>query len=235
MYLSGLLNEEKKIQGKLMRTLYSKDMSYLVMLFSGVYSMHNTAKKQYKKKMIVNKATIYVANMDIILTYITKKYFNPNVSIPFQKRAFRVASMYYKERAVKFEMLVNELYENEKAANFDIDFMSGILGNILGELFSWRDDEYTETFRDVGYYLGKYFYIYSAYNNLRNDEKKGLYNPLIFAKKNDPESFDTYVRATLKANAEACMKAVEHLPIRENSVIIKNALYAGVWQNLEEF
>lgn len=233
LHLNGLIKEERNLLMPIESTMFTKDMGYLLILLSGIYKLPNMAKGRDNKRIISNKATIYTANMDVILSFYVDRYFT-KIKRPLSvKKAFKVASMYYPQKASVFEILIEKFIIESQRYNREIDDMSNIVGNIFKELFSWKDDEYKEDLENLGYCLGRYFYISRTYKSLKKDEKKGNYNPLIFTKKKDPESFDIYLNQTLKSQANACMEAFERLPIKEYGPIIKNALYVGLLKEME--
>ncbi len=226
-YRQGLLREERRILGPFGTTVFSSDMAYLVMLFSGLYGIPNNCKCD-RKSVSINTATVYAANLDIILSYLALKYKFPKRNFPILRRAYKISSMYYSKKSETLQELIREYREAKDDINMDPESIASIFGNILSEIFLWKEDEHKENLRNMGYYLGKYYFYQTSYRKLRRNEKRGKYNPLMFIKKNDPESFEIYIRQMLKTQLKAGMEALNSLPIRENSTIIQSALYAGI-------
>lgn len=233
LYKSGLLREERKLTGPILGTNFTSDFSYLVMIFSGLYRLTNVVPARRQKSVVINKATVYAANIDIILSYLLQKRKMIKSPTLVGKRAYKVALMYYPKKAAVFEELIDDYLYNIEAYNREPEMMAQVVGNLFSEVLNWRDDDYSEDLKAMGYYFGKYYYYFSSYKTLRRDEKKGYYNPLIFTKKKDPESFETYIRQTLKSQLSACKNAFDKLPIKENAPIIGNAMYAGIWGKMD--
>lgn len=59
----------------------------------------------------------------------------------------------------------------------DIDAPANCFGELLGELFVYRHDQWEDALRAMGAYLGRFIYVMDAYDDLAADEKRGAYNP----------------------------------------------------------
>ena len=73
---------------------------------------------------------------------------------------------------------MHKLSIEEKKNNQNIDEMAGIFGEIMGEIFAVRKDEWEESLRIIGTYLGKYIYLLDAYEDIEEDFQRKRYNPL---------------------------------------------------------
>ncbi|MCD8012792.1 MAG: DUF5685 family protein [Lachnospiraceae bacterium] len=58
----------------------------------------------------------------------------------------------------------------------DIDYVAGLTGNFLAELFVWKDDLWQDDLRQIGFYLGKFIYLMDALEDIEKDKKHGNYN-----------------------------------------------------------
>lgn len=224
--LNGIRIEERSLMGPIRGTLFQRDLAFFVMLFSNVYKFQNNSTKN---NALINKATIYAANMDVIVSYSVFRRKSPARTRLFPKKAYRLVNLYYPGKVQAIETLIDEFEDEIENLSRDPDQLAGIIGKIFAEIFAWREDKYTGDFKTFAYYLGKHYYLKKLYEELKNDEKKGYYNPLIFVKKNDPESFETYIKQILKSHSTACMEAFRRIPIRENETILNHALNAGIW------
>ena len=225
IFENGLIREERSLLPPMVRPLFTKEMGMFVMLLSSIYRLPNLARTSKGIAAVKNQVTGYAANMDIILSYIelshrAKGINGINLSLLY-KKAYRLAALYYPDKAEVFEEKLLNIYEGEEKFNRDPDIMAGYFGNIFEEIFSFKEDKYLSDLREVGYYFGKYTYLSTKYDNLRADEKKGYYNPLIFVKKQDPIVFDTYMRQTIRSQGDACIKAFDRLPVRDYNDIFK--------------
>ena len=84
----------------------------------------------------------------------------------------------------------------------------------------------------MGFFLGKYIYIMDAYDDLEKDIKKKNYNPLISLR--NEENFTERCKDMLTLMAAESSRAFESLPILENVDILRNILYAGIWNKFLE-
>lgn len=119
----------------------------------------------------------------------------------------------------------------EKKQIQDIDYMAGLFGEIMGEIMAVRRDEWQESLRTMGNYLGKFIYLLDAYEDIEDDIKEGRYNPLI-KKFNNPD-FEEEVKTILTMIMAGCCKEFEKLPVIENVEILRNILYSGIWYRYE--
>ncbi|MCI8505523.1 MAG: hypothetical protein HFI67_04975 [Lachnospiraceae bacterium] len=116
-------------------------------------------------------------------------------------------------------------YEKEKSA--DLDGAAGCMGELLGEILVWKKDQWEESLRAMGFYLGKFIYLMDAYEDLPRDGRRGRYNPLLFQK--DRPGFEEWFAQVLTMMMAGCAKEFERLPILKDVAILRNILYAGVW------
>ena len=126
---------------------------------------------------------------------------------------------------------MRQLSQEEKKNNQDVDFMAGLFGEVMGEIMACREDEWQESLRTMGFFLGKFIYLMDAYEDVEEDMEKGRYNPLI-RKFSDPD-FEEEMKTILTMMMAGCCKEFEKLPILENAGILRNILYSGVWYRYE--
>ena len=102
----------------------------------------------------------------------------------------------------------------------------------MEEMMVYKEDCWEQQLRGIGFYLGKYIYIMDAYDDLEKDLKNGSYNPLKpFYHSRTKEEYENSVREMLVMMMAETGNAFEHLPCVEESQIIKNIIYSGVWSN----
>ena len=91
--------------------------------------------------------------------------------------------------------------------------MAGLTGEMLGEIMCWREDEWQEELRTLGFYMGKFIYIMDAYEDYDEDRRKKEYNPLVYAMRESADDMDTLCRLLLTSMMSECAKSFERLPI----------------------
>ena len=236
------LKEKYGIRGQL--TL-SYDMTFLILLLSGLYEAQETAGSCKcvahpfdRHSTRSNQFTEYAADMNVILTYYhcmddwedEKKLLKRGYA-GVLKPAFQKAESLYPEKAKRIERELVQLKKYERDRERNLDMPAGCFGNIMAEIFAYRNDEWQEELQKMGFYLGKFIYLMDAYEGIEKDEKNGCYNPFAFSYKE--EGFEEEVRRILRMMMAECSKSFEKLPILEYTEILRNILYSGVWCRFE--
>ena len=138
---------------------------------------------------------------------------------------------YFIQQAV--EEYMKKLAVAEKAKESNIDIVAGYTGEMLGQIFQWKQDEWSRDLESMGFYMGKFIYLLDAYEDLKQDQKKGNYNPLAYVQMESKEEYETFCRSTLTCLMAECAKSFERMPILQHAEILRNILYSGVWTKYE--
>ena len=205
-YYCGLCRSLKEAGGRWSQITLSYDMTFLVMLLTALYEQEpeekvcrciaHPAKKHLERK---NEISEYCAHMNIILTYYKcmddwedeKKKTSYLYSQLLKKEIKRLEPLYPKKIQIIAGKL-SELGKGEKEKNLNADQMAGIFGEIMGELFLWKEDEWRRPLHHLGFYLGKFIYLMDAYEDVVKDEKEGCYNPfLLYKEEQERENMTT--------------------------------------------
>ena len=240
-FYCGLCRELRKRYGISGQITLTYDMTFVILLLSGLYEpptkkgtsrcMVHPVRKQPVRK---NKVTEYAADMNVFLAYYKcvddwkdeKKLSRLAYSRLLKNKDKKAEALWKKKTAVIIKHL-NEISAMEKAGETDIDKISGCFGKIMEEILAWREDEWEPALRRMGFYLGKFIYLMDAYDDVEKDSKDGSYNP--FKELYKQEGFEEKVRQYLELIMSCCCRAFEVLPIIDNAEIMRNILYAGVW------
>lgn len=246
-YYCGLCQKLKTNCGTKGQMLLSYDLTFLIVLLTGLYELENTETEftcplhpTKKRTAYINEVTEYAADMNLILAYqnllddwkdeksYTKKAF---VKI-LDKDYTRIVSKYPRQvRAL--EEFMRKTAEAEKNKETNLDLVAGLTGEMLGEIMCWREDEWQEELRTLGFYMGKFIYLMDAYEDYEADQKKNCYNPLVYMEKENDQEFDTFCKLLLTSMMSECAKSFERLPILLHADILRNILYSGVWSRYE--
>ena len=248
-YYCGLCRALKKQYGTAGQMTLSFDMTFLVVLLSGLYEPETTkgsckciAHPFEKHPVSSNHFTEYAADMNILLSYYKcmddwadeRKFLKLSMAAFLKKKNAEVISR-YPQKAERVYTLLEQihLYEKSKAANLDL--ASGCFGEIMAEIFAWRADEWESVLRRMGFYLGKFIYLMDAYEDREKDAKSGNYNPFLMMQERmaDRQTFEKQAYAILEMMMAECSRAFEQLPIIENVEILRNILYSGIWCRYE--
>lgn len=237
-----VLKEKYGIKGQM--TL-SYDMTFLAMLLSDLYEPELTRGTTKcivhpfeKHPTIRTEFTEYAADMNILLTYYKclddwnddRKADRKLLSDMLCGPVYKIRNK-YPEKADLIRRTLDKISEKEKQKVRDVDEMSALFGEILGTIFSYRDDEWADELYTIGNNLGRFIYIMDAYEDIEDDIKKNRYNPFIDDYGN-PE-FDEDIQKVLTKMMSECCKAFELLPIINDIDILRNILYSGVWSRYE--
>ena len=240
-YYCGLCQRLKSNCGAKGQMLLNYDMTFLIMILADLYDeKHECACARCivhpldKHCSARTEATDYCADMCVLLAYYKcrddwkdehklKACFAMTV---LSRKAKRVAER-YPEKAAFIEKKMNMLDIVENAKNLPIDKVAKVFGEIMAEVFVYRDDFWKEDLYKLGFYLGKFIYLLDAYEDVEKDMKTGDYNPFkeFYAK----PGFDDQVLNLLLLMIGEATDAFERLPLVENTEILRNILYSGVW------
>ncbi len=244
-FYCGFCQDLKERYGKRGQITLSYDMTFLILLLTGLYETQTSegackciAHPFEKHPIRRNEFTSYASDMNILLSYYQclddwmdeKKIWKLGYSTLLKKEEKQVADRYPKKAETIYRLLEQiHLYEKTKEKNLDL--ASGCFGEIMAEIFAVREDEWEKDLRHMGFYLGKFIYLMDAYEDLEKDKKSNNYNP--FLPISEDADFEEKAYHILTMMMAECSKAFEKLPIIENTEILRNILYSGVWCRYE--
>lgn len=244
-YYCGLCRKLKEKYGAAGQLSLSYDMTFLLMLLTGLYEPENErgackciAHPFEKHETRSNIFTEYIADMNVLFTYYKcqddwedeKKFYKLLYGRMLEGRSRNLKEL-YGDKIRNINLLMHDLSEAEKDGRSDIDAMSGMFGKVMAQIVVCREDEWSENLSKFGFYLGKFIYLLDAYEDIEEDIRGGTYNPL--KKKYNEPDFEEDCRTILTMMMSECCKEFEKLPILENVEILRNILYSGVWCRYE--
>lgn len=237
----GLCRTLKKEYGGTARLVLSYDMTFLILLLSSLYEpeeemgekrclVHPTKKRPY----FTTRFTEYAAAMNIALSYhkcLDDWHDDKNVIRFLQAQLLRPgakkAEGKYPMQCRVFRERLQELSAMEKLLLCDPDSTSACFGAITESLFVPDPaDHWAKHLGAMGRLLGQFIYLNDALLDLKDDEKKGRFNPLKgHAEPDHEEDFFPILKVILGE----CTEEFEHLPLVQDLEILRNILYSGVW------
>ena len=119
------------------------------------------------------------------------------------------------------------VWPGEAAGSEDLDAVSGCFGELMAELFDYKQDHWSPELRSLGFHLGKFIYLMDAYDDLARDKRKGAYNPL--KTMSEQPGYEEEMREIFELLLARCAKRFERLPCVEDADLLRNILYSGVW------
>ena len=245
-YYCGLCKELKRSSGNFSRLLLSYDMTFIYILLTALYEPKTAVEKERcglnpTKKQLTRRNEIggYIADMSTIMTYYKcrddwkdERKLWAKALLEIIKGKSKNLKKKYPKKIRSISHWMKKIDEGERKNNQNIDEMAGYFGNIMAELFIYKEDEWQQSLRTMGFFLGKFIYLMDAYDDFEDDLEKGNYNP--FFKMSREGNFDERVGKILLMMMAECTRVFEQLPILENVELLRNILYAGVWIKYEE-
>ena len=122
---------------------------------------------------------------------------------------------------------LDQLAEYEAAGSEDLDAVSGCFGQLMAELFDYKQDLWSPELRSIGFHLGKFIYLLDAYDDLKRDQHKGAYNPL--KSLSTQPGYEEEMKEIFELLLAQCARSFERLPCVEDADLLRNILYSGVW------
>lgn len=244
-YYCGLCDVLKENYGFTGRMSISYDMTFLIMLLTGLYEpetryyegrciAHPLGKHQYRK----NQITEYVADMNVLMTYykcmddwVDEKKITRRIIAGSLKKDVKTVDKEYASKAAVIAKAMEGLSQAEKQQETNIDEAASYFGQIMASMMVMKDDEWKDVLNELGFQLGKFIYLLDAFEDLEGDMKAGRYN--VFQYHYEHKDFEDLVRNILNSIMSRCAKAFELLPIVQDVEILRNIIYSGVWTRFE--
>ena len=179
-YYCGLCRILKRNCGTKGQMLLNYDMTFLIVLLTGLYELEHVEQEftcpihpTKKRTAWINEATEYAADMNLLLAYHNfeddwkdnKAYAKKACAMAFVKD-YEKARKKYPRQASAVEKYMKTLAAAEAAQEENIDLIAGLTGEMTGEIFDWKEDEWSDELRCLSFYLGKFIYLMDAYEDL---------------------------------------------------------------------
>ncbi len=244
-YYCGLCKTLKDKYGSFGQITLTYDMTFLIILLTSLYESETTHEIHRcivhpvkKHDTLRNKITEYAADMNIVLTYYhllddwqDDKSIAGFTGTKLLNNKFNKICKKYPRQCKGIGNSLNQLKECEKSNLQNIDLVSRCFGELMAELFIYKEDVWEPTLRKFSFFLGKYIYIIDAYEDLAEDIKKNRYNPLKSI--SEKESYEKECKNILNIMMAECTSEFEKLPCLLDADILRNILYEGVWTKFE--
>lgn len=240
-FYCGLCHTLGKKHGVKGQITLSYEMTFLSVLLNALYEEPLTHEKHIcmihpaqKHDMLFNEITEYAADMEVLLAYY-KALDNWHDERDVKSQAFsktlakevKAIEERWPRQSETVRACIEALSKAEVENDQDIDKVAGYTGKMLGELFVYKKDMWSEDLRRMGFYLGKFVYLMDAFEDIEKDVKKKNYN--IWLSRRTRKDFDALVENTLTLMLGDCARIFEVLPIVQDIDILRNILYSGVW------
>ena len=109
----------------------------------------------------------------------------------------------------------------------ELDLVSGCFGDLMAELFDYKQDHWAPQLRAIGSSIGKYIYLLDAWDDLERDRRQGAYNPLKTL--SGAPDYEEQMREIFELLLARAAAAFRQLPCVEDADLLENILYDGIW------
>jgi len=238
----GICRRIRIQSGNVARLGLSYDMAFLALLLMSLYepeeetggkacALHPVRKRPW----VDNQFIQYAADMNVALSYYNflddweddGKRNAKFLADRFSRHLPEIAARYPRQ-CTAMEDCIRQLNQLEKAGCDNPDIPASCFGQLMGELFTYEEDLWASTLRQMGLYLGRFIYLLDAALDYDKDAKKGKYNPyLAMGTGKNWEKWDEYLILTMAR----CTDYFEKLPLVQDKPLLDNILYSGVWAN----
>lgn len=227
--------------GALQRAALNYDMTFLILLLSSLYEpeeqQHSCFCIMHPRKPCTSwqsEITQYAAAMNVALAYHNcmddwhdDRKLNARLLAGLFRTGASVAQNQYPRQWQAMEQCMVRLSEIEAADLQEPDQGSAAFGDLMAELFVWKEDRWSPLLRQMGSCLGRYIYLLDALLDLPEDVSSNSYNP--FRDRYQKGLNKTDYLPVLKMLMGECTNAMEQLPLVQDLALLRNILYAGVW------
>ncbi len=218
----------------------SYDMAFLALLLMSLYEPEEISGNRacnlhpIKPRSWVDSEIIrYCACMNVALEYYKALDDYQDEGKPAAKVMCRIfgrdlekIKALYPRQCKAIEDCLEQLRQLETENCPNPDLPAGCFGELLGELFVYKEDLWADTLRNMGDALGRYIYLADGAMDYRRDEKKQQYNPfLAMGTGENHAQWDTF----LVLSMGRCTDYYERLPLVQDKAILDNILYSGIW------
>lgn len=242
----GLCRTLSKRHGFLGRMTLTYDMTFLVLLLSGMYEpeeerglarcpVHPMKKRAY----FTTEYTDYAADMNLLLVWWNclddwedDRKFSRLLLYKFLTRKCRRIEKQYPRQSEVIRTCLKNLHRYEAGDEVSVDMAASCFGRLMGALFAVKPEEYwAGTLQAVGEGLGRFIYVLDACIDAEEDEKHHRPNPLLALGTGRSREADYDLLTMLLGEST---EAFERLPILQDVHLLRNILYAGVWQKYND-
>ena len=214
------------------------DMTFLALLLMSLYEPEDAVGEHAcmlhpLRCWTDNEYVRYAADMNIVLGYYKcMDDQNDEGSLAAKamagvfEKALPQIRQRYPRQCQAVESCIARLGQLEKEGCDNPDEVAGCFGQLMGQLFVYREDLWSQTLYQMGFSLGRFIYLADAAVDYRRDKKKKRYNPYLAMGKG--ESWQAWEEYLVLAMGR-CTACFERLPLVQDKKLLDNILYSGIW------
>ncbi len=241
----GLCRSLQDRHGAVSRMTLNYDMTFLVLLLDSLYEPeqrggegtclpHPIQPRLWQR----SAATEYAADLNTALAYLKcmddwedEGKLGALAEARILRRSYERVCRNYPRQCEAIRIGLERLHRLERDRVEDPDAAAACFGGLMGELFVWHEDRWSQTLRTMGEGLGRFLYVMDACMDLDRDALLGSYNP--FRRDYGLPDLEARFRPILKMLLADCLRAFDRLPLVQDVSLLKNILCAGLWAQFD--
>jgi hypothetical protein len=246
-FYCGLCRNLQNRYGRTAQMMLNYDLTFLAILLTGLYEPQQEETRRrciihpvHRHRSVENETIDYAADMSVLLSvekleddWKDEKKLPQHAMAGILRRDYEAVCAKYPRQVAAVKENIRLLAQAEQEGMKDIDYVSGLTGHFLEEIYVWKEDEWQEELRTMGFYIGKFVYLMDALEDVNKDRKHGNYNLFTDAGDVWEDPLQEKIRGHLAGMMAEAARAFERLPVVEYAGIIRNILYSGVWSKYE--
>ena len=234
----GICRSIRESASQLARLGLQYDMAFLALLFMSLYepeeqSGDHACLLHPMRRWTDNEYIRYAADMNVALAYYKclddvedERSVGAKLMAGTLQKAMAQIRQRYPRQVDAMEQCITRLNRLEKEGCGNPDETAGCFGELMGQLFVYREDLWAPALYQMGFSLGRFIYIADAAADYRRDKKKKRYNPfLAMGMAEDWAAWEQYLVLAMGR----CTEQYERLPLVQDKGLLDNILYSGVW------
>lgn len=239
----GICRSLGRRYGQISRLTVNYDMTFLALILSSLYepeevrSLLRCPPHPVKPHEEAGSEIIdYAADMTIALSYFKclddwqdERKAAQKIYAEAIRKHYEAVRARWPRQCEKIEEAIMRLSELEKRDSGSKDEAVRCAGMLLSELFVWKKDFWENQLRWLGDALGRFVYLMDAAMDCEKDRKKGCYNLFV-----DMNVCAREAREYILRPLDEVSEAFEGLPLVQDSNLMRNIIYAGVWQDYNQ-
>ena len=233
--------------GQLCRCTLTYDMVFLTLTLHSLYEPAETAEERpcpahpfRKKASWQSEASGYAADLNVMLAllkaeddWLDERKPVKRLEAGLLRRSALAAAERNPRQWESMRECMDRLRDIERRREESPDAGANAFGDLMAALFVWKEDRWGPTLRRMGQSLGRFIYLLDAAADRKQDEKRGLYNPVLGLTAQGATDGD--IREILLMLMAECTEAWETLPLVQDAALGRSILYSGVWSGLPLF
>ena len=237
----GICRSIRSGSSNLCRCCLSYDMALLALVLMSLYEPEEECGKRAcglhpirPRPWTENEFTRYAADMNVALAYYNAvddwcddRKLSAKAAASVLEPHLQGIRARYPRQCQAMEDCIRRLAELEAQNCPNPDEPANCFGELMGQLFVYREDLWQEDLFGMGMALGRFVYLTDAAVDYKLDVRKKKYNPFAAMGMDDPARWEEY----LVLSMARCTDYFEKLPLVQDKSLLNNILYGGVWTN----